>query len=255
MIFRRDRSIGKCGGVCLFVKDDHKFKVQQFSLPSKFDCLEIIAIDLTDASAVLPHRIVVVYRPPDYSPVCNILLFSALDYVASGTGRLTILGDLNLPDFEWEFFVHADSLLYISAANLICNHGLTQLVCELTRGNDSLDVILRSDVLSCDNVGYLPPLGSSDHSNVSFTLNLSFHEAANDAPSIPCPNFSLADWTSLSLYLSSINWNSEFSCCASVADIRCKFTDIIEVGISSYVPHYKSPRFSHTQYHYSIFVD
>ena len=78
--------------------------------------------------------------------------------MANGSGRFCLVGDLNLPEFEWELFLHPDNLLYDSAANLVCDHGLTQLVTEPTRGDNILDVILCSDNLCCDNVGYLPPL-------------------------------------------------------------------------------------------------
>ena len=248
--FRCDRSNRRAGGVCLFVKEDRKLKVQQVVLPSEFNCLEIIAIDLTVSSLVLPYRVIVAYRPPDYSSESNTLFFSALDYLASNTGRVCLLGDLNLPDFEWELFLHPDSLLYNSAADLICNHGLTQLVDEPTRGDNILDVVLCSDVLSCDDIGYLPPLGSSDHSIVSFTLTLSFHNVAENYPRPSCPNYNLADWASLSLYFGNIDWAGEFSCCTSASDMWSKFTDVIQAGVSNYVPNYRSPHYSRTHHHY-----
>jgi hypothetical protein len=78
--------------------------------------------------------------------------------------------------------LHPDNLLYNSAANLVCDHGLTQRVTEPTRGNNILDVILCSDNLCCDNVSYLPPLGSSDHIIVSFTLALSLLAVDDNEP-------------------------------------------------------------------------
>ena len=48
--------------------------------------------------------------------------------------------------------------LYCSMADFVCNHGLTQLVGAPTRGDSMLDVILCSDLLSCDDVTILPPL-------------------------------------------------------------------------------------------------
>ena len=58
-------------------------------------------------------------------------------------------------------------------SSFICNHGLTQLVNEPTRGNSILDVILCSDLLCCDSVHILAPLANSDHSVVSFNLYIS----------------------------------------------------------------------------------
>jgi hypothetical protein len=37
------------------------------TLPSEFDCLKILAVDLMDYSSVPPFRFVEAYRPPDYA--------------------------------------------------------------------------------------------------------------------------------------------------------------------------------------------
>jgi hypothetical protein len=248
-VFRCDRSVRHGGGVCLFVRDNFKFETQQVQLPSKFDCLEIIAVDFSDSSVVLPYRIIVAYRPPDYSPGYNDLFFSALDYLANGSGRLCVLGDLNLPDFDWELFRHPDSLLYNVAADLVCNHGLIQLVLEPTRAENILDIVLCSDDLSFDNVTCLPPLGSSDHNIISFSFTLSFPLPADNPPVSSCPNFKLADWASFTSYMSDIDWTFEFSCCASAADMWLKLTDVINIGINNYVP-CKSSRSSRIQHFY-----
>jgi hypothetical protein len=96
-----------------------------------------------------------------------------------------VLGDLNLPDFDWELFLHPDSLLYNAAADLVCNHGLIQLVLEPTRANNILDIVLCSDDLSFDNVTCLPPLGSSDHNIISFSFTLSFPLPADNPLFLP----------------------------------------------------------------------
>jgi hypothetical protein len=121
-VFRCDRSVRHGNGVSLFVRDNFKLKTQQVQLPSKFDCLEIIVVDFSDSSVDLPYRIVVANRAPNYSPGYNDLFFSALDYLANGFGCLCVLDDLNLPDFDWELFLHSDSLLHNAAADLVCNN-------------------------------------------------------------------------------------------------------------------------------------
>ena len=173
-----------------------------------------------------------------------------MDYLANGAGRLCILGDLILPEFEWELFLHPDTSLYNSAADLVCNHGLTQVVCEPTRADNILDIVLCSDVLSCDDICCLPPLGSSDHNIVSFTLTLSFAALADNSPLPPRPNYNLADWESLSSYLSSIDWTHELCCCATATDMWTKFTDIVKIGVGRFVPNCKSPINSHTRRYY-----
>jgi len=68
-------------------------------------------------------------------------------------------------------FIYPDNFLYRNAAEFVCNDGLTQLVDTPTRGNNVLDLVLCSDVLSCcDNMCLLPSMGTSDHDVVSFSL-------------------------------------------------------------------------------------
>jgi hypothetical protein len=86
--------------VCLIIKNNFKFNMRQVSLPSKFDCSEILAIDLMDYSSLLPFRFVEAYRPPHYASSDNDLFFTALVYLANSCGRFCLTGDLNLPDFE-----------------------------------------------------------------------------------------------------------------------------------------------------------
>jgi len=113
---------------------------------------------------------------PDYAR-----LFSVLDLLAEDCVRLCVFGDLNLPLLNWDLFIYPDSHLYCTATNLICNHGLTQLVNDPTRGMSILDLILCSDILCCDNVNVLPPLANSDHSVVSCSLYISLpHSTAGD---------------------------------------------------------------------------
>jgi hypothetical protein len=101
--------------MCLIIRNNLNFSAQQVSLPSEFDCLEILAVDLTEYSSALPFRLVVAYRPPDYANSDNDLFFAALDYLAnSSCGRFCLTGDLNLPNFEWELFLHLDNILYYS---------------------------------------------------------------------------------------------------------------------------------------------
>jgi len=71
-------------------------------------------------------------------------------------------------------FIYPENFLYRSAAEFVCNHGLTQLVDTPTRGNNILDLVLCSDVLCCDSVCLLPPIGTSDHAVVSMSLCVSF---------------------------------------------------------------------------------
>ena len=167
--------------------------VTSVTVSSDYDIAEVIAVDIADSSGCLPYRIVGAYRPPDYSKEQNELFFSALNYLANGSARLCIIGDFNLPDFNWDLFYYPNSHLYTTAADFVTTHGLSQLVDFPTRGSNILDLVLCSDVLCCDDFELLPPIGSSDHDIIYFKLALSL-------PSFDCPssdvklfNFAKAD--------------------------------------------------------------
>ena len=112
-------------------------------------------------------RIVCVYRPPDYCADDNVLLFSALKHLADISPRICFLGDFNLPDFNWIHHVYPDNVLYNATADFICNHGLSQIVMQTTRGDSILDLVLTSDPICCDGVQYIAPLANSDHCMVT----------------------------------------------------------------------------------------
>lgn len=147
------------GGVCLLIKKIPGINVYQVELSDDYKELEIVAVDISDDSNILPFRLVVVYRPPCYTSHDNAQLFSALSHLADDCVRFCVVGDFNLPYFNWDLFVHPDNFLYNSAADFVRDNGLTQLVSDPTRDDSILDLILCSDVLCCDDVCCLAPLG------------------------------------------------------------------------------------------------
>jgi len=179
-VFRKDRPT-RGGGVCVLIKKSSTMIVSQVPIPCGFEDIDIVAIDLRDRNNTLPIRLIAVYRPPGMASPDNARLFSVLDLLAEDCVRLCVFGDLNLPLLNWDLFVYPDNHLYCTAADFICNHGLTQLVDDPTRGDSILDLILCSDLLCCDNVNVLPPLANSDHSVVSCSLSISLpHSTAGD---------------------------------------------------------------------------
>jgi len=236
-IFRKDRC-SRGGGVCVLVKKHSRLTTKQVSVPPEHHDLEIIVVDLSDSDSILPFRLVVVYRPPSYDSADTALLFSALDSLATGCVRLCVLGDFNLPDFDWDMFTYPQNSLYATAADFVCNHGLTQLVNDPTRGDAVLDLILCSDVLCCDDVCTLPPLGSSDHCMVSFTLFVSLSQAPAQVANNAKPNFSRADWPGICNFLSFVNWQMVFANCVSANDYWNSFILVIGQAIDKFVPCY-----------------
>jgi len=139
-------------------------------------------------------------------------------------------------------FIYPSNYLYSSAATFVCNHGLTQFVDELMRGNNVLDLILCSDTLRIDDLHILPPLVSSDYSLVSFTLLLSIQHPRTPPDDYFGPNFAKADWIGIYSYLNVINWHSAFVDCNLVEQHWDVFYSAISVAIDTYVPFFKNTR-------------
>jgi len=111
--FRKDR-LSRGGGVCLLIRRSLNLILSQVDLPTDFDNLEVLAVDVCNKSGVLPLRLVVVYRPPDFPSVKNDSLVLALDWLGNGCARMCIMGDFNLPSFNRDLFVYPNSHVYNS---------------------------------------------------------------------------------------------------------------------------------------------
>ena len=129
--------------------------------------------------------------------------FSVLNDLADGFPPLCVFGDFNLPSFNWDMLIYPDNFLYLNTAEFVCNHGLTKLVDMPAQGNNILDLVLCSDVLSCDFMCMLPPLGTSDHAMVSFDLCVSLQQqmSCSSTCNLARPNYSKADWSTVNWYM------------------------------------------------------
>jgi hypothetical protein len=138
-------------------------------------------------------------------------------------------------------FVYSDSELYNSFSDFVSNYGLSQLVDQPTRGDNILDCVLCSDVLCCGNFSYLAPLANSNHCIVSFNLAvfLPVTSVADEQLESSQPNFRKANLQDFRCFLASINWIDELSGMTSPFDMWDRFIEIVNCGISIYVPCYK----------------
>jgi hypothetical protein len=64
-------------------------------------------------------RLDVAYRSPNSTSPDNVRFIVALIHPAHGCARLCLMGDINLPDLNWELFVHTDSELYNTVADFV----------------------------------------------------------------------------------------------------------------------------------------
>jgi len=216
-VFRKDRN-RYGGGICLLIRKDLPgIEICKLDIPSQFNEAEILAVDIVDTNNSLSLRVVVCYRPPGNDTDSNWLFFNTLDFVCNSCARVCIMGDLNLPEFDWHSLTHPCNALYNAAADFVCYNGLSQFITEPTRSNNILDVVLCSDVLGCEYINMHPPSGNSDHNTAVFEVNLSL-PIYKDASAIGLvsTNYSKADWDGINSYLANCNWNVIFADCADV---------------------------------------
>ena len=110
-------------------------------------------------------------------------------------------------------------------------YSLSQLVLEATSGDNILDLVLASDELLVSNMSIGPPLGSSDHSAISFSLNCALPTSTQTT----FPNFRNGDYTAMLAFLAAIDWETVLDR-SSVESMWCDIKNILEIAIHLFVP-------------------
>ena len=116
------------------------------------------------------------------------------------------MGDLNAHHTEWLNFVTPTDCAGRSVLDFADMSGCVQLVKESTHNNGNCLDLLFTDVQGMVEVSVDPPIGTSDHSIVSFQLDTNFK--------VPDIQFSRriylksqADWRGVLADLDHIHWN------------------------------------------------
>ena len=102
----------------------------------------------------------VVYRCPNITKQNNEKIHNAINEVSKGD--CIIMGDFNHGNIKW------DTL----QSTVVQDNFLTQHVLEPTRAARVLDIVLSSQKEFVDNVEIQEPLGSSDHNQLHFNINI-----------------------------------------------------------------------------------
>ena len=165
VMFRKDRIGRRGGGVLLYIKDT--IPAYEVQLQEEADCNEAIWCNLvTGHTAVI---IGVVYRCPNITKQNNEKIHNAINEVSKGD--CIIMGDFNHGYIKWDTLqstgVEDSTFLCLGQDNF-----LTQHVFEPTRAARVLDVVLSSQKEFVDNVEIQEPLGSSDHNQLHFNINI-----------------------------------------------------------------------------------
>ena len=164
-MFRKDRMGRRGGGVLLYTKDTIQgYKVQ---LQEEADSNEAIWGKLITGHTTV--TIGVVYRCPNITKQNNEKIHNAISEVSKGD--CIIMGEFNHGNIKW------DSLQSTGVEDqrflcLVQDNFLTQHVLEPTRAARVLYIVLSSQKEFVDNVVIQEPLGSSDHNQLHFNINI-----------------------------------------------------------------------------------
>ena len=130
----------------------------------------------------------------------------------------------------------------VSSVTMICQMTLLRWLTFLLGSQTVIpspalfDLFISSDASICSTIVF-PPLGNSDHFDVSVSIDflsylqqdVTFHHIAND--------YSCADLDSLRDHLRDVPWEDIFKLSASAA--ASEFCEWVQVGIDVYIPHRK----------------
>ena len=131
-IVRKDRN-SHGGGVALLVH--RNYDTNEVLISSQFKNIEIVAADITVHKT--KYRVVVFYRPPQYTSddaeYMRLATYCFRSLMSRNSMRVIIMGDFNLPEVDWRFYSAPTNVIYDSLLGFVNEYGLTQFVTEPTR--------------------------------------------------------------------------------------------------------------------------
>ena len=266
-IYRADRKHRSGGGSCVFI--DRSLKSNNIENPNilqnayvESGC-EIVCFDVYFTGSKI--RYILIYRPPCYVIKTEIDsklsgLSKIVNFLSSTKDPVIVLGDLNLPDIDWDLFSLNNSNHTNCFTECMQSLGMTQFVSDSTRisnthASNILDLIFANDPLLIQITNQLPPLSTSDHNIIEFVVLIpsSTHnvsapiassEYVNTSIELPKYNWSAADFVSITNYLLDVDWHSLFGHYFDTESIWSQFKSIIWPIIDMFVPKTATPHFN-----------
>ena len=224
-VFRADRGGGNDphGGVLIGVRN--KFQAKCVVSDPNFET--VIASLQVNHTCI---KIVTCYRTPSMIISENNLFVDFLRSKLERDDKYVMMGDFNYPGIQWSNF-SASNQFENSFVNFVNENCLHQHVQEPTRGENILDLVLSSDADQISNLKVGCTFSSSDHSSISYEIN--FYSIENHSRSTP--NFRKADWDTIRLFFSCIDWPDEFQN-KNANDMYEKMCEKINFAIDNFVP-------------------
>ena len=157
--------------------------------------------------------------------------------------NIFVFGDFNVHHKDWFTYSSGTDQPGELCYNFSISNDLTQMVNFPTQIPDCdshspalLDLFISFDASICSTMAF-PPLGNSDHVDVSVSIDF----PTNSQQDVPfhciAYDYSCADWDGLRDHLRDVPWEDIFKLGASSA--ASEFCQWVQVGIDVYIPHRK----------------
>lgn len=194
-IWRKDRNkFG--GGILLLISSAI---MADFPAANTRCTTELLFVDLTFRNFSL--RIAVTYLPPHCDAFQGAIV-DDLTILGQSAEEVVLIGDFNMPDVDWSVYssnVAMHRLLVLELLNL----GFVQLIDKPTRFRppNILGLLLVTNGNLVQNWEILPPIATSDHATISFSIRACFHNKR-----VWKQNFFKMDKEMISWHLVNIDW-------------------------------------------------
>ena len=179
-------------------------------------------------------------------------LVNLLDELSCTKHTTFVCGDFIFPDINWINFKTSFDGINDLFLNTMSSLGMTQFVLEPTRLSSSsssadnvLDLIFSNDSCSIKIDNIMPPMSTSDHNVIEFTIFLPDSIDNPTAPnattshqdiSLTSYNWNSANFQAINDALFAIDWHTVFGFNFDVESIWSKFKSIVWPIIDTHVP-------------------
>lgn len=213
------------GGVCIYYPSFLNGKVVSKTANASFEAISV------EISYRKRHFLITgVYRAPGADPSFCQSFENYMGNMNNAKMPHVLCGDFNLPDIDW-LGMQARTHMSSTFLRTVNNFGMDQIVTEPTRESNILDLIFVSqeDILHDLEVG--PPI--SDHNVITGKLLLEC-SGANSVRKVKL--YRSADYETIDIILSRIDWNYRFSACPDSDAMYMVFLNIIHSVLDNFIP-------------------
>ena len=196
---KRDRTVGKGGGVAVYIKNTVNY-VRRTDLESEKLENIVIEIILTTSKNVLINTH---YRPPQGSNYLqknyNELFAESLELVCSETKEVILLGDMNV-----DYLKRNDNK---DIKSIIAENGFTQVIkspTRITKESKSLIDIIATNRPESISSSIVFPSSISDHDLVGCMRKINHQKYTSKT--IKCRNYKSYNPTSMNVDFENVNW-------------------------------------------------